>query len=73
MSRFALDILVPARRLRDAVREIRSLPFGARDQKAIMAEWLQEHTGAAKERSIRHEAYDNLLGRAGNRRLGGGK
>ena len=72
MASFILDVIVDARRTDDAVRQIRTLPMNDRDKKALLTEWFWEHGRATKDRGVRHDSYDKLLGRAGNQRLGGG-
>lgn len=75
MVRFILDVLVNARRTRDAIRQIRRLPVGDRDKKALMGAWFDEHAGAfrglgeGEGKAVRRAAYDELLGRARNMRL----
>ena len=71
MAIFVLDAIVTARRTRDAVRQIRQIPVGERDKKAIMAAWFQEHAGATIDRDARRQAYDQLLGRERNARQQG--
>jgi hypothetical protein len=77
VANFVLDAIVNARRVRDAVRQIRSIPTTDRDRKNLLAAWFQEHTGAARDaegnrdRAQYHAAYNDLLGRDGNSRLMG--
>lgn len=59
------------RRTRDAVRGIRRLPISDRHKKEALAEWFQEHRLAARNPGAKRAAYDELLGRARNRRLRG--
>lgn len=77
MANFVLDAIVNARRTRDAVRQIRSIPTTDRDRKLLLSAWFDEHMGAARtddggvDKSARSAAYDDLLGRDGNSRLRG--
>lgn len=77
MANFVLDAIVTARRTRDAVRQIRSLPTTDRDRKLLLSAWFDEHLGAARtddggvDKAARVRAYDDLLGREGNARLRG--
>lgn len=77
MANFVLDAIVNARRTRDAIRQIRSIPTTERDKKYLMGAWFDEHEGAfrglaeGEGKAVRKQAYDDLLGRAGNERLRG--
>jgi len=68
---FVLDEIVDARRTRDAVRQIKSIPTTDRDRKMILASWFQEHTRAAPAEGAKRLAYDELLGREVNNRQRG--
>jgi len=68
---FVLDAVVNARRTRDAIRQIKSIPTTDRDRKMILASWFQEHTRAAPDEGQKRDAYDELLGRETNNRQRG--
>jgi hypothetical protein len=68
---FVLDVIVRARRTREAIRQIKSIPTTDRDRKMILASWFQEHTRAAPGADNKRRAYDQLLGREGNSRIMG--
>lgn len=77
MANFVLDAIVNARRTRDAIRQIRQIPTTERDKKYLLGAWFDEHAGAfrglgeGEGKAARKNAYDQLLGRAGNARLRG--
>jgi len=68
---FVLDEIVTARRTRDAIRQIKSIPTTDRDRKMILSAWFQEHTRAAPNAQDKLAAYDELLGRDVNNRQRG--
>jgi hypothetical protein len=69
MSVFLIPEIEFLTRTRDVVRTLRRLPVSDRSKKRLMAEWFQQHRRAARTPGSRREAYNLLLGRAGNKRL----
>ena len=57
-------------RTREAIRDIRKIPTDDITKKMLLAEFFQEHRRAAPGRGAKRAAYDSLLGRRRNRRLG---
>jgi hypothetical protein len=68
---FVLDAIVTARRTRDAIRQIKSIPTTDRDRKYILGAWFEEHTRAAPSKAAKNAAYNELLGRQSNSRIMG--
>ena len=65
---YLLDAIVNARRTRDAIRQIQQIETTDRDRKQLLGSWFQQHTRAAPGNEAKYDAYNQLLGRAGNRR-----
>jgi hypothetical protein len=68
---FVLDTIVNARRARDAIRQIKAIPTTDRDRKYILGAWFDEHTRARGDKASRYAAYNELLGREGNKKIMG--
>jgi len=66
-----IDRLSRRIRTREAIRDIRQIPVDDRIKKMLLAEWFQEHRRAAASPGQKKAAYDQLLGRSGNRRQRG--